>query len=102
MSRASQQWQTQRKLNEHAKGWARWDRVYQSVLSWADDQLNIKPTGDLSSHEIQEKSHAYRDVYTSVHANSGASSNDRGTAQQTATALSGPRVDLDRGQHFSG
>jgi hypothetical protein len=80
---------------EQANGWVRWDRVYQSVLSWPLAQLNIKMEWALSSREIQENNHAYCDIGASVDAKPGASSNDRGTANQATTVLSEPRMAME-------
>ncbi len=76
MNRQRHHWQTHRQTIEQVDGWPRWDRAYQTVLSWTSRQEEPKRQSDPREGRIQEKRHAYRDVCPSVDTNPGSGPND--------------------------
>ena len=76
MNRQRHHWQTHRQTIEQVDGWPRWDRAYQTVLSWTSRQMKPEWQNNPQEGTIQEKRDAYRDVCPSVYPNSSSGPND--------------------------
>ena len=53
MTKRQQQWTVQRQLLPTSDGWHRWDRAYQLLMHWANEQRDQLP---------QEEAHASSNV----------------------------------------
>jgi hypothetical protein len=58
MAKQQRQWTVQRHLLPTPDGWHRWDRAYQLLMQWANEQQR--------DHSPQEEQHASSDVCSSL------------------------------------